>query len=92
MAGIEAMGQRVRRKVHADGQVVDVREPAGDMPVEMDGGRIESLSPPLVTLRTGDTVPVDAYVATGVTLKVGDVVAVARRGSFVLVLGKVVLL
>lgn len=86
------MSDRVRRRVRPDGVVVDERGPGRAQPVELDGGKIESLNPARVKLRGGQTVAVDGYIQTGVQLAVGDVVIVARKGGFVLVLGKVVLL
>ena len=91
MAGFDKMADRVRRRTRPDGVVVDIREPVGDMPVELDGGKIASLNPPTVHLRSGETLRVDGYIQTGTQLAVGDWVGVVRKGGFVLVLGKVVL-
>lgn len=92
MAGFDKMADRVRRRVRPDGVVVDVRGPSDDMSVELDGGRVTSLSPPTVRLRGGDVLTVDGYVATGVQPAVGDWVVVLRKGGFVLLIGKVALL
>lgn len=86
------MSDRVRRRTRPDGVVVDERGPKADQPVELDGGKIESLNPPRVRLRSGDLAAIDGYIQTGAQLAVGDLVGVARKGGFVLVLGKVVLL
>lgn len=91
MAGFDKMADRVRRRTRPDGVVVDERGPK-DQPVDLDGGKIESLSPPTVRVRSGVLVSVDGFLQSGVQLKVGDVVVVARKGGFVLVLGKVMLL
>lgn len=92
MPGFDKMSQRVRRKTKDDGTVVDIRESADDAPIEIDGGKVVSVNPTTVTLRTGETVGVDGYLNTGTTPKVGAVVVVARRGAFVLLIGEVVLL
>ena len=86
------MSDRVRRRVRPDGRVVDIREPAEGMSVELDGGKVVKLDPPTVKLRGGDVLTVDGYVATGVQPAVGDWVVVLRKGGFVLLIGKVVLL
>ena len=92
MADFNRMAQRVRRRVRADGVVVDTREPERETSTEFEGGRVLSLNPARVRLRGGETVDVDAYLKTGVTPSVGADVVVARRGGFVLVLGEVVML
>ena len=91
MAGFDKMADRVRRRTRPDGRVVDIRQPGGDMPAEIDGGQVASLNPLTVRLRSGDTVKVDGYIQTGTKLAVGDPVGVARKGGFVLLIGKVVL-
>lgn len=92
MSGFDSMGQRVRRRVRDDGTVVDIREASGEPTIELEGGKVVSLSPPRVKLRTGETVDVDGYVKTGAAPSVGAVVGVLRKGSFVLLIGEVVLL
>ena len=91
MAGFDKMSDRVRRRTRPDGVVVAVRGPADEAPVDLDGGKVTSLSPPTVRLRGGDVLAVDGYVATGVQPAVGDWVVVLRKGSFVLLIGKVLL-
>lgn len=85
------MADRIRRRIRDDGVVQDVRLAKVDG-IDVEGGRILSLNPPRVRLRTGEVVQADAYLRTGITPSVGSDVLVVRRGSFVLVLGEVVML
>lgn len=92
MADFAKMADRIRRQTRPDGTVVDVRGPARETTTEIDGGRVLSLNPARVRLRGGEEVAVDAYLRTGVQPTVGADVLVVRRGSFVVVLGEVVML
>ena len=91
MADFSRMAHRIRRHVRADGVVEEVRLAQSDG-TEVEGGRLLSLSPPRVRLRGGEVVDANAYLRTGEVPSVGADVLVIRRGSFVIVLGEVVML